>query len=100
MTEEDFAHNPGDWFVLCTEPVTFDGLAPIMLDGVEKHQLYMKIKGPEGLADMFIPANEPGSPTQEDWKITTWMCNALNHAKQRTEDVLEELNLGDEEDAP
>ena len=29
-------------------------------------------------------------PADDDWRIATWVCNAINWAKQRTEEILEE----------
>jgi len=55
---------------------------------------YIKIEAPEGLRDMLVPANSQGKATPEDYAVATWMCNALNHAKQRTEDVMKDLDLG------
>ncbi len=98
MAHEDFIHEIKDWFVLSKAPVTFDGVVPILMSEPNTTKFYMKIKGPEGLNDMLIPCNELGPPTDDDWRIASWMCTALNHAKQRTDDVLEELNLGGGED--
>lgn len=99
MAFEDFIHEIKGWFVLSKILVTFDGIIPILLrEGGDTAKLYMKIKGPEGLNDMLIPCNKLGPPTDDDWRIANWMCTALNHAKQRTDDVLEELNLDGGED--
>ena len=104
MAEEDFIHEIKDWFSLDKIPVHLD---PNEDDGLALHNIlynsketrfYIRVIGPEGLNDMLVPCNELGPPTKDDWKVAGWMCTALNHAKQRTEDVLEELNLdGDTE---
>ena len=105
MSEEDFIHDIKDWFSLDKEPVIFDittsGFSSaVMLSNPEEVLFFIKVIGPEGLNDMLVPCNERGPATKDDWKVAGWMCTALNWAKQRTDDVLEELNLdGDDEDA-
>ena len=104
MTEEDFIHEIKDWFSLSKEPVIFDIItkgfsSAVMLSNPEEVLFFVRIIGPGGLNDMLVPCKELGPPTKDEWKVAGWMCTALNHAKQRTEDVLEELNLdGDSED--
>ena len=100
MAEEDFIHEIKDWFSLDKEPIYLEAdkefgfvQVTMALKEPKNIQFYVRVIGPGGLNDMLVPCNELGPPSKDDWKVAGWMCTALNHAKQRTEDVLEELNL-------
>lgn len=105
MTEEDFVEHIGDWFRLIDTPVFFNSsvaeFTPLAgpLTNIEEVLFFFNIDAPEGLNSMLVPCQKLGRPTSNDWRVASWMCTALNYAKQRTEDVIEELNLDGDDDS-
>ena len=81
------------WFEVSKMPVTFDGTSAIMADS-SIIRFFIKVMSPAGLRDLLISTDaDLGFPTEDDFKIAEWMCNALNHARQRTDEALRDLNL-------